>query len=99
MATNVAAEFNTGWTYAVNDLALYGGNLYRFTSAKTAGAWDSSKVTAVDDLKEEQITRILAGMDNAEAASDYADTIVFAPTQIKETRYKYVLTNAPDPRQ
>lgn len=99
MAANVAAEFNTGWTYEANDLTLYNGALYRFTSAKTTGAWDSSKVTAVDNQTESDITRILAGMDNAEKASDYADTVVFEPVLIAGTRYKYVLTNAPDPRE
>lgn len=99
MATNVAAEFNTGWTYAINDLTLYGGILYRFTSAKTAGAWDSSKATAVDSSIAQQLTRILAGMDNADKAADYGDTVVFEPVQITGTRYRYVLTNAPDPRQ
>lgn len=99
MAANVATEFSTSAAYAVNDLVLYGGVLYRFTSAHTAGSWNSSQVTAVDSSEEQQITRILAGMDNAEKASDYADTVVFAPTQITGTRYKYVLTNAHDPRQ
>ena len=99
MAANVATECSTSVAYAINDLVLYGGILYKFTSAHTAGAWNSSQVTAVDDQKEEQITRILAGMDNAEQAADYGDTVVFAPAQITGTRYKYVLTNAPDPRQ
>ena len=99
MAANVATEFLTSATYAVNDLVLYGGVLYKFTSAHTAGAWNSSQVTAVDGSEEQQLTRILTGMDNAEKASDYADTVVFSPTQITGTRYKYVLTNAPDPRQ
>ena len=53
---------------------------------------------SVDYTEQQNLTRILAGMDNAEAASDYADTIVFAPNQITGTRYKYILTNAPDPR-
>ena len=99
MAANVATEFSTSAAYAVNDLVLYGGVLYKFTSAHTAGAWNSSQTTAVDSSTEQQLTRILAGMDNADKAADYADTVVFAPAQITGTRYKYVLTNAPDPRQ
>ena len=99
MAANVATEFSTGVSYAVDDLVLYGGILYKFTSNHTAGAWNQSQVTPVDNSKEKQITRILAGMDNAEKAADYADTVVFASSQIAGTRYKYVLTNAPDPRQ
>ena len=48
--------------------------------------------------KEGQLTRILAGMDNATKAADYADTIVLDAEQIAGTRYKYILTNANDPR-
>ena len=47
---------------------------------------------------EQEITRIITGTNSAEKASDYADTVVFEPTLIEGTRYKYVLTNAPDPR-
>ena len=52
----------------------------------------------VDYTTQQEITRILTGMDVATAAANYADTIIFAPSQIEETRYKYTLTNAPDPR-
>lgn len=48
--------------------------------------------------EESQLTRILAGIDNATEAADYADTIVFEPSQIEGTRYKYTLTSAADPR-
>lgn len=98
MAAKVAAEFSTSVSYAVNDLCLYGGVLYRFTSAHSAGAWNTNHVAAVDNATEQQTTRILAGMGNAEKASDYADTVVFEPSQIAGTRYKYVLTSAQDPR-
>lgn len=99
MAGNVATQFSTAAAYANGDLVLYGGILYRFTAAKTAGAWDSSKVEAVDSSTEQDLTRILAGMDNAEKATAYADTVVFEPDQITGTRYKYIFTNAPDPRE
>ena len=72
MAANVATEFSTNISYSVNDLVLYKGILYKFTSAHTAGTWDPSQVTTVDNSKEAQITRILTGMDNAEKAADYA---------------------------
>lgn len=99
MAANVAAEFSTSTAYAIGDLVLRDGYLYKFTSAHTAGAWNWNQVSAVDDLMEQKLERILAGKDAAEKASDYADTVVFSPTQMTGTRYKYVLTNAPDPRQ
>ena len=94
-----ARAFSSSRAYAAGDLVLYGGVLYQFTSAHSAGAWTGSDAAAVDSTEEQEITRILAGMDNAERATEYAGTIVFAPSQIKETRYKYVLTNAADPRE
>ena len=99
MAAKVATEFSTTANYAINDMVLYGGVLYKFTGTHTAGEWNSSQATEVDSSKEQQITRIIAGMDNAEKAIDYVETITFEPVQIKGTRYKYVLTNAPDPRE
>ena len=99
MAANVAAQFSTAIAYAKGDLVLYGGVLYKFTAAKSAGTWNASKVEAVDSHTEQDLTRILAGMDNAESATAYANTVVFEPDQITGTRYKYIFTNAPDPRE
>ena len=42
---------------------------------------------------EAEIDRIVAGVNNANRAADYADTVVFEPTLIEGNRYKYVLTN------
>lgn len=53
-------------------------------------------MSAVDYTEQQDLTRIIAAMDNAEAAVDYAGTIVFEPEQITGTRYKYVLTGAAD---
>ena len=53
----------------------------------------------IDYTEQQNLTRILSGMDNADKASDYADTVVFSPSLIEGTRYKYVLTNARDPRE
>jgi hypothetical protein len=93
-----ARDFSTGTNYAKGNLCMYGGILYRFTAAHPAGAWTGSDVEEVDNTTEQELTRILAGINNAEKAADYADTVVFAPSQIEGTRYKYILTNAPDPR-
>lgn len=101
MAANVAAQFSTSSAYAVGDLALYDGNLFRFTSSHSAGSWNPAHVSAVDggtDVQRE-LTRILSGMDNADKAADYADTVVFAPEQISGTRFRYFLTDAADPRE
>ena len=47
LLNDVADTFSTAVSYAVGDVVLYDGDLYRFTSAHSAGAWDSSDVTAV----------------------------------------------------
>ena len=95
-----AEQFSTSKTYAVGDVCLYGELLYRFTSAHT-GAWNSSHAVPVDNRRERQITRVVAGYDNTLEAVAYAQTIVFEPQLITGTdnRYRYILTNAEDPRK
>ena len=92
-------EFSALVNYAKDDLTMYGGKLYRFTSAHNAGAWTGSDVEEVDHSKEADITRILSGMDNAEKATAYAGTVKFIPAIVAGTRNKYILTDAPDPRE
>lgn len=48
ISPQIAAEFSTSKAYAVGDYCTYQGQVYRFTAAKSAGAWDSTKVTAVN---------------------------------------------------
>jgi len=93
-----AAEFSTATAYAVGDLCIYGGFLYRFTSAHSASAWDDSDAEKYDSTPENDIERILAGTDNAQRAITFVNSLVMAPTQIRATRYRYVFTNAEDPR-
>ena len=40
----------------------------------------------------QDITRIIAGYNRAEADSDYVDSLVFAAENITGTRYKYILS-------
>ena len=42
------AEFSTSTAYAVGDIVTYNNSLYEFTSAHSAGAWDSADVTQID---------------------------------------------------
>ncbi len=44
--------FSTSAAYAVGDYCIYEGALYRFTSAHSAGAWNSSHVTQVVAMNE-----------------------------------------------
>lgn len=43
----ISDAFSTSKAYAVGDYAIYENTLYKFTSVKTAGAWDATKVQAV----------------------------------------------------
>lgn len=95
---NEAREFSTGTNYAAGDLAIYNGVLYRFTAAHSAGAWDPSDAARVDNSAEQQIAELLSAYDAAMKGKAYVDTAVFAPALISGTRYRYIFTNAPDPR-
>lgn len=48
LQTDIAPAFSEASAYAKDDKVMYEGQLYAFTAAKTAGAWDSTKVTAVN---------------------------------------------------
>lgn len=41
-------EFSTSTAYAVGDIVTYEHGLYEFTSAHSAGAWNSADVTQID---------------------------------------------------
>lgn len=41
----IAPAFSTSVAYAVGDIVSYNGKIYRFTTAHSAGAWNSSQVT------------------------------------------------------
>ena len=41
-------EFSTSTAYAVGDIVTYNNSLYEFTSAHSAGAWDSADVIQID---------------------------------------------------
>ena len=43
----IAPEFSTSTAYSIGQYCRRNGNLYRFTSAHSAGAWNSSHVTEV----------------------------------------------------
>ena len=67
--SNSADAFDDTVSYAVGDLCIYENALYRFTTAKSAGAWDSTKVTAttLDAEKMRHIKDLKAGSDYSPA--------------------------------
>lgn len=89
----VASDFSTSVNYAVGDLTMYNGVLFEFITTHNAGAWNASHVQSYDSLVPEQISRIISGVDVAEQAVEFADRVVFEPTQLSGTRYKYTLLN------
>lgn len=99
MSEKAAEDFKTYRIYAAGFLVLYNGILYRFIVEHSAGPWNPAQVEPVDQGSEQIITRLIAAADNAIKETAYADTVVFAPSMIERTRYKYVLTNAQDPRE
>ena len=50
--TNLAQAFSTSTAYAVGDYVLYSNKLYRFTTAHSAGAWNSAQVSEVKTMDE-----------------------------------------------
>lgn len=55
---SIALPFSTSTSYAIGDYVLYGGSLYRFTDAHTAGAWtgtDAIQVQLAEQLTEEGV--------------------------------------------
>ena len=93
-----AQAFSASKNYAKGDLAIYNGILYVFTSAHSAGAWTGTDAAEVDESTERKLTEILAVYDNNIKETAFVGTVVFEPSQIAGSRYKYVLTNAQDPR-
>lgn len=44
-------EFSESTNYSVGDIVRYDGSIYEFTSLKSAGAWDTTKVSATSVLE------------------------------------------------
>lgn len=88
-----AREFSTSKAYAKGDLVLKDGKLYRFTSAHSAGAWNSAQVEAVDSGTAE-LTAYVSGYYRAAWAAAYGARTSFTPSQVSGTRYKYTFLTA-----
>ena len=53
LMTGIASEFSTSTYYYIGDYCMYEGQLYRFTSNHSSGAWNSNHVTAVSKITNE----------------------------------------------
>lgn len=89
-----AHGFSSSKNYAVGDLVIHSGDLYIFTSAHTAAAWDDDDAAKYDNDLEEEITRVLAAVENVESAIAYAQKVDFSTSLIEGTRYKYTFIDA-----
>lgn len=98
MAQKAAEEFKTNKAYYIGDLTLYGGILYKFKANHSAGAWIGTDTDPVDSNMEQRLGYILTVADYARKSIAYTETVKMNPELIKETRYKYIFTNEPDPR-
>lgn len=63
-ATSFAEEFSSSKAYAAGDYVVYSGQLYQFTTAHAAGAWNASHATAVQIA--DQVSELKSALDNAE---------------------------------
>ena len=70
---NIATAFNTSKTYAINDLTVYNGELYKFTTAHSAGAWNINQVvkTTIDNEKVSKSGDTITGSLVHEASGEY----------------------------
>lgn len=59
--------FSTAASYAAGDYCIYNNALYKFTAAKSAGAWDTSKVA---------VTAIASELSALNSSIDISDQIV-----------------------
>lgn len=64
-ATSFAEEFSSSKAYAVGDYVVYSGQLYQFTTAHAAGAWNASHATAVQIA--DQVSELKSAIDQITA--------------------------------
>ena len=78
---DLAPAFDTTVSYSVGDYVTYQGDVYRFTSNHSAGAWASADVTKVDigaELKSKVGTSALDGKaDLSDLAADFSTSVSY----------------------
>ena len=87
-----AAKFSESRSYTAGEYCLKDGYLYRFT-ANHSGAWDEDDIERVDTDIGTEVSIVLQTYRALRSASDFAESLVFEPSLIEGTRYKYTLTN------
>ena len=87
-----AAKFSESVSYSAGNYCLKDGYLYRFT-ANHSGAWDEDDAERVDTDIGTQVNIVLQTYTALIHASEFSESLVFEPSMIEGTRYKYTLTN------
>ena len=64
--------FSTAAAYEAGEYCIYNNTLYKFTEAKSAGAWDDSKASATDIASE------LSALNSSIVVKEFSKTISIA---------------------
>ena len=79
---NLAQAFSTSTAYAVGDYVLYNNKLYRFTTAHSAGEWNSSQVAEVKTMDEVSSIK-----------DDLSETVKFVPQTLTDEQKNQIISN------
>ena len=86
---SIAPVFSTTTTYAIGDYIYYNNKLYRFTAAHSAGAWNTSQVTAVtvgsDKANKSDVNTALNAKANS-ASPSFTGTPTIAAASVSAWR-------------
>ncbi len=96
-------EFSTAASYTAGDYCIYNNTLYKFTAAKSAGAWDSSKVAATQigdelsqlnsNLRQHKILTYTLSMNFTNGFCRYSRDL---SQELSNIRFVSVMINAQD---
>ena len=92
----VSDAFNASKEYAAGNYCIYGDTLYKFNSAKSAGAWDASKVTSTNVGTElaavkTDVSMLNANMLEIKSATMTKTTDAYSQTDCQEYAGKKVV--------
>jgi len=81
ISDSIAEEFSTSKAYAVGDMVMHEGTLYKFTAAHTAGAWNAGHVTMAS--VDSEIGELKDALDNLDIETDTTLSVSGKPADAK----------------
>lgn len=81
ISDSIAEEFSTSKAYAVGDMVMREGTLYKFTAAHTAGAWNAGHVTTAS--VDSEIGEVKDALDNLDIETDTTLSVSGKPADSK----------------